>query len=168
MVEEDAHGDLVDRLLEDWRRERPELDARGMAVVGRLLQLGRRLELRANLALKSSNLRYSELDVLATLRRSGHPYQLTPTRLRETVLLSSGAMTALLDRLEVRRLLIRMPDPADRRVRSVALTPAGIELIDQAIEARFSEAAAAVSALSEKENEDLSALLRRLLLSLPT
>ncbi|MEM7583741.1 MAG: MarR family transcriptional regulator [Acidobacteriota bacterium] len=161
-----ASEDLLDQLIEDWRRERPELDASAMGVVGRLLQLGRRLEARAGLAIKPFGLPYSDLDVLATLRRRGEPYQMTPTELRQSILLSSGAMTALLDRLEAKRLLIRMPDPADRRVRSVALTPAGIKLIDRAIEVRFEEAHSALAGLEPAEREQLADLLRKLVLTL--
>jgi DNA-binding MarR family transcriptional regulator len=161
-----ADLDLVDRLLADWARERPDLDAAPMAVVGRVLVLGQVLTARANAVLKDAGLTYSDLDVLATLRRAGSPYRLTPTALRRSVLLTSGAMTACLNRLEARGLLTREPDADDRRVLAAALTPAGRDLADQAIAPRFAEAAEAVAGLAADERATLAGLLRKLTLSL--
>ena len=159
-------GDVVDQLLEDWRWERPDLDAAPMAVVGRILHLANRLEARANEALKAASLSYTDLDVLATLRRSGSPYRLTPTVLCRSVLLTSGAMTACLDRLEARGLLTREPEAGDRRSLAAMLTDRGRDLADTAIGLRFAEAGAAVAALSPEEREQLAGLLRKLGLSL--
>lgn len=155
-------ADKTDHLLADWRRERPDLDVEPMAVVGRILSLGRQLEGRANEALKDSGLRYTELDVLATLRRSGKPYRRTPTNLRDSVLITSGAMTACIDRLEQRGLVARQDNPQDRRSKSVVLIAAGRRLVDSAIESRFLEAAESVSALTLRERDALARLLRKL------
>ncbi|HET9482762.1 MAG TPA: MarR family transcriptional regulator [Xanthomonadales bacterium] len=157
-----AGTDRIDRLLDEWRSERPALDAGAMAVVGRLLSLGRRLEGRANAALKPLGLHYTDLDVLATLRRGGRPYRRTPTELRDSVLITSGAMTACLDRLERNGLIARVADPNDRRSSAAELTPEGRKLIDRAIAVRFAEATEAVSALSEAERVRLAALLKKL------
>lgn len=154
--------DNVEHLLADWRRERPDLDVEPMAIVGRVLNLGHRLEARANTALKSLGLHYTDLDVLATLRRSGKPYRLTPTQLRESVLITSGAMTACLDRLEANGLIVRRDNPDDRRSRAAGLTPAGTKLIDKAIVTRFGEAADAVASLSARERGSLAGLLQKL------
>lgn len=154
--------DKVESLLVDWRRERPDLDAEPMAVVGRILSLGRRLEARANTALKPMGLHYTDLDVLATLRRSGKPYRLTPTGLRESVLITSGAMTACLDRLEANGLIARRDNPDDRRSKSAGLTVAGTKLIDKAIVTRFAEAANAVAGLSARDRATLAGLLKKL------
>jgi len=154
--------DVVDRLLRDWRRERPDLDAAPMAVVGRVLALGRLLEARANKWLKGTGLIYTDLDVLATLRRSGDPYRLTPTVLRKSVLVTSGAMTACLNRLENLGLLKRSLEDADRRSLMAALTDKGLKLVDKAILVRFTEAAAAVAGLSATERASLAKLLRKL------
>jgi MarR family len=105
--------DRIDHLLAEWHAERPELDAAAMAVVGRLLSIGRQLEARANAVLKPLGLHYTDLDVLATLRRGGRPYRRTPTELRNFVLITSGAMTACLDRLERNALIARLDDPHD-------------------------------------------------------
>ena len=158
--------DLLDSLIDDWQGQRPELDASAMGVVGRVLQLGRILEGRAGRALKKFDIHYTDLDVLATLRRSGAPFRLTPTKLRESVLITSGAMTAVLDRVEKAGLLRRVPDPSDRRVRAVELTPEGKERIDKAIEVRFAEAEMALRGISPEDRETLASLLRRVILSI--
>ncbi|WP_266170779.1 MarR family winged helix-turn-helix transcriptional regulator [Dyella subtropica] len=160
--------DRVDQLLRDWQRERPDLNATAtaMAVVGRILNLGRVLEARANDSLKTVGIHYTDLDVLATLRRSGTPYRLTPTVLRQSVLITSGAMTACLNRLEKAGLVIRNPENSDRRSLTATLTPKGVALIDRAIVVRFAEAAQAVSELSRTEQYELSKLLRKLGMSL--
>jgi DNA-binding MarR family transcriptional regulator len=154
--------DRTDRLLAEWQAERPELDAAAMAVVVRLLSIGRLLEARANTALKPLGLHYTDLDVLATLRRGGRPYRRTPTELRDSVLITSGAMTACLDRLERNGLVARVADPHDRRSSAAELTMQGRKLIDKAIAVRFGEAAEALAGLSEGECSRLAALLKKL------
>ncbi len=161
--DDEAKGsDRIDRLLAEWQTERPELDATAMAVVGRLLSIGRRLEGRANAALKPLGLHYTDLDVLATLRRGGRPYRRTPTELRDSVLITSGAMTACLDRLERNGLIARVADPHDRRSSAAELTTEGRKLIDKAIAVRFEEAAGALATLSDSERVRLAALLKKL------
>lgn len=152
--------DVVDHLLRDWERERPDLDASAMAVVGRLLHIGGLLQSRANERLRDYGIGYTELDVLATLRRSGTPYRLSPTVLRKSVLLTSGAMTACLNRLEQRQLILRTPDDIDRRSLMASLTDRGLKLIDEAIESHFSAAAEAVGGLKPDERAELGRLLR--------
>ncbi len=154
--------DLVDLLLSDWKRERPDLNAKPLAIVGRILHLGTLLEARATDCLRETGISYTEFDVLATLRRSGAPYRMTPTKLRQSVLLTSGAMTACLDRLERRELIVRHADPNDRRSLGVCLTRPGVKLIDEIIAIRFDEAKNAVAGLSAEEQSTLSQLLRRL------
>lgn len=155
-----AYEDVVDQLLRDWTRERPDLDVSAMAVVGRLLHLGGLLQARASEWLREHGISYTELDVLATLRRSGAPYRLSPTALRKSVLLTSGAMTACLNRLEQRGLISRSPDDADRRSLMATLTERGVQLIDEAVTSHFSAAARAVSGLDRDECAELARLLR--------
>ncbi len=155
-------------LISDWRREKPDLEVEPMGIVGRILQLGRILEKRAGVALKGFDIHYTDLDVLATLRRSGKPFQLTPTELRKSVLITSGAMTTLLNRLQKKELVKRVPDEEDGRVLAVALTSAGVNLIDQAIVVRFQEAASAAASLSPQEQAELGHLLKKMILSLET
>ncbi len=156
--------DLLDTLRAEWRRERPELDTRAMGVVGRLLVLGETLRKRANDVLSPFDIGYTDLDVLATLRRSGEPFRLRPADLLRTVLIQSGSLTACLDRLERRGFLRRTITPGDRRSRSVELTASGLDLIDRAIEARFAEAEEFAAALDEEERRSLETLLRKLAL----
>ena len=154
--------DLVDRLIEDWARERPELDARAMSGVGRIMRVGHMLGLRINRLIKPFRITYTDLDLLATLRRSGEPFTLTPEQLRQSVLLTSGAMTAAIDRLEKKGHIKRRQDSKDRRVRRISLSAQGRALIDEVIELRFKEAEDALSALTQSERERLYGLLRKL------
>ncbi|MEL6821396.1 MAG: MarR family transcriptional regulator [Calditrichota bacterium] len=155
--------DLIDRLIEEWKTERPELDTSAMGVVGRIIMLGNLLQKRAGEALKPFGMHYTDLDVLATLRRSGPPYRLTPTELLNSVLLTSGAMTTLLNRLEKSGHITREPDPNDGRVKAVKLTEQGIELIDRAIEIRFKEARESISGVSKRDFSELEKILKKLM-----
>lgn len=154
--------DRIDALQSDWAQERPELDTSGIAIVGRIMMLSTVLERRVADALKPHDLNYSDFDVLATLARAGGSYELTPTELMNAVVLSSGAMTALLDRLTQRSLIMRGQSKSDGRVRTARLTPAGKALVDQAVPARFLEALDAVAGFSKTEQKSLADMLRRL------
>ena len=156
--------DLIENLVIDWKRERPELDASAMLIVGRILNLGKTLEKRMDKVLKDTEICYSDLDVLATLRRSGKPYELTPKELMQSVLITSGAMTALLDRLTKRDLIYRSVDEKDSRVKRAGLTKKGIKTIGVAIENRFKDASETISELNEREKEILSKLLKKMML----
>lgn len=158
--------DIVDQLLRDWARERPDLDVSAMAVVGRLLHLGELLQARASGHLRKHGIGYTELDVLATLRRSGAPYRLSPTALRKSVLLTSGAMTACLNRLEQRGLIQRSSDDADRRSLMASLTAGGLQLIDEAIASHFDAAAQMMAGFDCDEQDELAHLLRMFRLQL--
>ncbi|MEM7549299.1 MAG: MarR family transcriptional regulator [Bacteroidota bacterium] len=156
--------DVIDELIAEWKQERPELDTSAMSIVGRILKLGKVLEKSASRALRGSNIHYTDLDVLATLRRSGTPYQLTPTQLMQSVLITSGAMTTLLNRLTKLGLIYRSVDKKDARIKRAGLTKKGIEVIDKSIEIRFEEASKAVNVFHETERELLSKLLKKMLL----
>ena len=158
--------DIIDRLIEEWKQERPELDAEAMHIVGRIIKLGKVLEKQASAALKDYNIYYTDLDVLATIRRSGKPYQLAPKALMESVLITSGAMTALLDRLTKLELIYRTPDEKDGRIKLAGLTKHGKEIIDKAIVTRFEEAKSSVSVFKSREHDQLSKLLKKMLKSL--
>ena len=124
--------DHVDHLLAQWQRERPDLDTTLLAISTRLVRLSRYLDRTIADHLAPFGLHEGEVNVLAALRRSGPPYVLTPTELYRSLLVSSGAMTNRLDRLEEAGLLERTPDPDDRRKVQVGLTTAGRELVDEA------------------------------------
>jgi DNA-binding MarR family transcriptional regulator len=165
-MNDELQDDIIDRLGAEWKPQRPELDVDAMQVVGRALSLGKRLEKRASTALNTFGIHYTDLDVLATLRRSGAPYSLSPKALMASVLITSGAMTALLDRLTKLGLIIREPDLSDGRIKRATLSPKGITLIDKAIQVRFEEAQASVTGLSAEEQQQLSALLKKWMASL--
>lgn len=158
--------DIIDKLVSDWKQERPEIDASAMQIVGRIIKLGKTLEKRAGNALKESKIHYTDLDVLATIRRSGAPYQLTPKELMESVLITSGAMTTLLDRLTKLELIFRANDEKDGRIKRACLTEKGKEVIDKAIKIRFNEASESIKTLETKEQKVLASLLKKLMSSL--
>lgn len=159
----DPKADIIDNLISEWNQEQPDLDPSAMEIVGRVLRLGKLLEKSAGKALQDCNIHYTDLDVLATLRRSGKPFELTPKQLMKSVLITSGSMTALLDRLTKLDLIYRAPDENDRRIRRAGLTTKGIKTINEAIKLRFEEANNSVSILDNKEREQLSSLLKKLL-----
>lgn len=155
-------SDLITSLISDWKQQRPDLKAESMAITGRILRLAHFYEQEIAKTLKPFNLQYSELDVLATLRRKGNPFELSPKQLMLSVVLTSGAMTACLDRLEKRELIQRAADPNDRRGRVIRLTTTGISLVDEAIEARFEQAEEGIIGLSDPEQKELVELLSKL------
>src|SRR5687768_834681 len=115
--------DAVDRIIEQWRRERPDLDPSAKAITGRVTRLQRLIsESFADEAFGPHGLNGADYGILATLRRAGRPYELTPTQLARQQMVTSGGMTAMLDRLQGRGLLERAPNPEDRRGSIVRLT----------------------------------------------
>jgi DNA-binding MarR family transcriptional regulator len=159
--------DLVDRIIEQWDDEKPDLDTSALAAMNRVVRLGRHIEAHLRQALAPFGLDVWSYDVLAALRRQGKPYDLSPTELRRAAILTSGAMTNRIDRLEERNLVERFADPDDRRALRVHLTDEGLRLIDEAIEIRFSAAEDLASRLTAKEIHEVSRLLRKLLLAMP-
>ncbi len=155
--------DLMDRLVSEWGEEAPDLEANAMQIIGRIIQLGRRFEKDAARALKPFGLQYTDFDIVATLRRTGAPYELTPGQLGKSVLLTSGAMTAALDRLEYAGLVTRHSSEIDRRVKSAKLTKAGRELAVKAATARFAAANDAIKDVSTSSRKSLARALRELL-----
>jgi DNA-binding MarR family transcriptional regulator len=159
--------DGVDLILEQWRRERPDLDPSPIGVVGRISRLARELEQRLEPVYREQGLEPGWYDVLATLRRIGPPYQLRPTEFSNTLMLTSSGTTKRLDRLEQAGLITRAPDPEDRRGTLITLTDAGYELVDTAAEAHLENERRLLSALTAAERRELADLLRTLQLGLP-
>ncbi|MCX4509034.1 MULTISPECIES: MarR family winged helix-turn-helix transcriptional regulator [Streptomyces] len=159
--------DPVDAITAQWAAVRPELDTVPMAVFGRIYRLSSAMALRIDKAYKPFGIARGEFDVLATLRRSGEPYTLSPRQLSATLMLTTGGMTGRLDRLERAGLLSRSPDPHDRRGLRVTLSDRGRALVDEAVEAGLAAQREALeSALDEEEAEQLAGLLRKLLTSI--
>jgi DNA-binding MarR family transcriptional regulator len=158
--------DRIDRILAQWSRERPELDTRVMGLVGRIQRAAAALRPRLDDTHERSGLQGESFDVLASLRRSGRPYQLSPTQLYREMMLTSGAMTNRIDRLEEAGLVSRRPDPLDRRGTLVRLTAKGKALIDAATPEHVANEERLLAGLSAREQLQLADLLRKLLLSL--
>ena len=158
--------DAVDRITTQWRRERPDLDSTPMEVIGRISQLSALIQRELERVFAQHGLAGGDFDVLATLRRSGAPYRLTPGELSRSTMVTTGGMTKLLDRLESRGLIRREPDPRDRRGKRIALTDDGRALVDRAVEAHLQNEERLLADLSDAEREELAALLRELLIAL--
>ena len=155
--------DAVDRFVAQWARERPDLDLAPMALIGRLGRLSALGTAVIEAGLAKHGLKLGEFDVLASLRRAGKPYELTPGALIRQLMLSSGAMTNRLDRLESNGLVQRAPDPADRRGVIVRLTPEGHKVVDDAVTDHVTTEAGLLEPLSASERAALDRLLRKLL-----
>ena len=156
--------DRAAKAVEQWKRERPDLDVSPMLVLGRLNEASS-LVARERLAplFARFGLQAGEFDVLATLRRSGQPYALTPTALYEATMVTSGAMTNRLDRLEKAGLILRGPHPNDRRGIVVQLTEKGLTLIDEALTAHVANEHEILAGLTSAERETLAQLLGKLI-----
>lgn len=153
-------------MLDQWRRERPEIDANGMALVPRVMRLAHLYDTEMASASRSFGLKPGWLDVLSALRRIGPPYRMSATELARWVLLSSGGMTSRLDRMEEARLLRRRPDPSDRRGVLIELMPRGREVIDAAIDAHLALYEELLSpALTKAEQRRFIELMRKQILA---
>ncbi|WP_166533913.1 MarR family winged helix-turn-helix transcriptional regulator [Blastococcus xanthinilyticus] len=158
--------DAVDLILRQWARERPDLDCSPMGVIGRITQLQREVHLAQRATFARYGLDAPSFDVLAALRRAGEPYQLTPTALMRTALVTSGAITQRLDRLEERGLITRERSVSDGRAVVVTLTAAGRAALDAALPDHLETERRLLDALPADDREQLAALLRRLLVGL--
>lgn len=154
--------DEVDRLIEAWRRERPDLDVAPMEVLSRVSRLARHLDRARSQAFDTHGLESWEFDVLAALRRAGAPYQLSPGKLLKETLVTSGTMTNRVDRLAARGLVERLPDPTDRRGVLVQLTPAGRDAVDAAMADLLTHERALLGSLSERDQQKIARVLREL------
>jgi DNA-binding MarR family transcriptional regulator len=156
-------ADHVDRLLEQWAVARPDLDASPMGVIGRLSRLARIIDIELNRTFSKHDLDRSSFDVLATLRRSNPEHCLTPAELMRSSMVTSGAVTQRLDRLEARGLVSRTPSATDGRGVRVALTREGLALIDRALPDHIANEERILASLSKSEREALADTLRGLL-----
>ncbi len=155
--------DRIDKILAQWRRERPDLDTTAMGLFGRLRNLALHLSREMEKTFGRFGLNSANFDMLATLRRSGEPYTLSPSDLMETMMVSSGTMTNRIDQLERAGLVARSQNPDDGRSFLISLTPKGFELIDAAVTAHVETQKRLISTLSEGERMALDRLLRNYL-----
>jgi DNA-binding MarR family transcriptional regulator len=158
--------DHVQHVLEQWRRETPELDPAPMGIVGRIRRLALLLNAEIEPVFEAHGLNGGEFDVLTALRRTGRPFRLTPTELSEALIVTSGGMTKRLAALEGDGLIRREPDPHDGRSTVVTLTPKGRRLVETILAEHLENAERLLSGLSTSESTELAGLLQVLAISL--
>ena len=154
--------DDVDRIVQAWRSERSDVDFKPLEVLSRVTRISKHLERLRRAVFSVHGLDVWEFDVLATLRRAGKPYQLTPTALMAQTLVTSGAMTNRINRLEARGLVSRRPDSDDGRRVVVALAEPGKKLVDRALDDLLAAEQRALEPLNATERHELVGLLRSL------
>jgi DNA-binding MarR family transcriptional regulator len=159
-------SDAVDQLLTQWGRERPDVEVGPMGVIGRITRLSRLLDRELKEFFAGHGLERWEFDVLATLRRSGPPYELTAGALNRAAMVTSGAITNRIDRLAARGLVERVHDEEDRRSVRVRLTDQGRTMVDEMVGPHVANEARLLAALTSEERDRLAGLLRGLLESL--
>lgn len=163
MTEEQDH---VDRIQAAWRVERPDLDVRPQGVIGRLHRIATRLTSELNLVYAQHGLTEGEFDVLAALRRAGTPYERAPGEIALHTMVTTGAVSKRVDRLEEAGLVHRRRSDADGRGRMVRLTPAGKRLIDKAFTAHIANEQRLLEILTPSEADQLEKLLKNWLIRL--
>jgi len=154
--------DPVDEIVEQWTRERPDVDVSGMAIIGRITRLEKLLRPRLDAVFAQHDLESWEFDVLATLLRNGEPHQLTPGQLLDSMMITSGAMTNRIDRIERRGFVKRAKSPTDGRQVLVTLTKNGLKKVDAALIDHAANESAIVDALTPDQRDQLIDLLRLL------
>ncbi|MFD3542849.1 MarR family winged helix-turn-helix transcriptional regulator [Streptomyces sp. NPDC058662] len=161
-----GEADAVDAITAQWYAVRPDLETAPMAVFGRIYRITKSMGDAMEATYGRFGISRGEFDVVATLRRSGAPYTLSPRQLSATLMLTTGGMTGRLDKLEKAGLLCRRPDPHDRRGLQVTITDRGLALVDEAVTAGLEVQRAALTGLSDEEVAVLTGLLRKLLAGL--
>lgn len=154
--------DHVDEILRQWRSERPELDTSSMGLIGRLSRVSAQFATEMDKTFRVFGLNAAGFDVLATLRRSGAPFALSPGDLIAATMVTSGTMTNRIDRLSEADLVERIKNPEDSRSALVRLTPRGRDLIDKAVEAHVETQQRLLEPLDARDRQDLVKLLRKL------
>jgi DNA-binding MarR family transcriptional regulator len=155
--------DKIDLIVERWRTVRPDLDPASTEVIGRIVRMEYFITRRVLQDLARHGINVGEFDVLAALRRCGEPYQLSPNQLQNMVLISSGALTNRINRLEMAGLVRRTPDPTDRRGVIVTLTARGLEVIEDAAGHHLAAEAELLEPLDADERTQMARLLKKLL-----
>jgi DNA-binding MarR family transcriptional regulator len=158
--------DFTDRLLTKWASARPDIGVDLLQVTARLARIGPLLARRQEAVFERFGLSRGEVGMLSSLRTSGPPHRLSPTRLGQGLMLSSAGVTSRLDRLERRGFVVRLPDPDDRRGVIVELTDAGLDIVDAAVAANSVSDRQLMERLEPEEIETLEGLLRKVLAGL--
>ena len=151
----------MDAILEQWARERPDLDPSPIGLIGRLHRIGDVLNVELRAVFAEAGLGDGDFDVLVTLRRNGSPYELTPSQLGASTMVTSSAVTKRIDRLERAGLVSRAVSDQDARSRRIRLTDAGFALVDRLMTLHIANEARLVAGLSARDRAQLAAILRR-------
>jgi DNA-binding MarR family transcriptional regulator len=159
-----SQRDPVDVIVAQWQHERPDLDSSTMGIIGRIDRLSPILDARLTRVFSAHGLDFPGFDVLASLRRSGAPYELTPSQLAASMMVTPGAVTQRLARLEGQGLIERTHSTSDRRKVTVSLTPLGLRTVDEAVADHCRNEQAILSIYTAEERAVLVDLLRRLLI----
>ncbi len=160
--------DHVDKIIKQWHQERPELDVEPMEVIGRIKQLSQYFLRGMDKTFSAHGLNGATFDVLATIRRSGAPYGLSPSDLIASTMVTSGTMTNRIDQLVKAGLVERTPNPQDARGFIISLTNEGHALIDRVLNEHVKTQAQLTAALTKEDKESLNLILRKFLISLDT
>lgn len=161
MIGSMSTADRVDRIQAEWRRERPDVDVGPQGVIGRLHRLAAALTTELVAVYDEFGLGEGDFDVLCALRRAGKPYERQPADLARATMLTTGAITKRLDRLEERGLVRRVKVAGtDRRTKLARLTPTGHALIDKAFTAHMANEQRLITSLPERDRASLERILR--------
>jgi DNA-binding MarR family transcriptional regulator len=168
-LQQDNGADAVDAIVAQWQRERPDLDPSAKHITGRIVRLAslfvQEFERNKQRVLGGYGLNESDFGVLAPLRRSGEPFELTPTELARHRMITSGGMTAALDRLEKKGMVVRVANPADRRGSLVRLTELGRDVVDASMVLHAETEHTLVAPLDADDARQLERILRQLLIA---
>lgn len=157
--------DAIDRIVREWNAVRPGLDVSATHVLQRITRLYLLQSSSFAKVFGAFGLTFGEYEVLAALLRSGPPHRMKPRDLVGALVLSSGAVTNRIDRVEALGLVERLPDPQDRRGTLVALTERGERMVENAAAAHLANEERLLEGLAPQQRRQLAELLRQLLLS---
>ena len=157
--------DRVDKIIKQWHRERPELDVEPMEIIGRIKQSSQYLSREMDKTFSRHGLNGASFDVLATIRRSGAPYSLSPSDLMASTMVTSGTMTNRIDQLVKAGLVERTPNPQDSRGFIISLTNEGYVLIDRVLNDHVKTQAQLTAALTKEDKKSLNSILRKFLIN---
>jgi DNA-binding MarR family transcriptional regulator len=157
--------DHVDKVVAEWDVQDKDREMGKVQLIVRMIRISAILERELSTLAKYFDVKPGQFEVLSALRRA-HPMTLSPSDLIQGTLLSSGAMTPLVDRLEAKALVRRLADPKDGRSVRVALTPEGLTVIDRVLSDRLARFKALMARLDPGEGAAAAASLRKILMYL--
>jgi DNA-binding MarR family transcriptional regulator len=152
-------ADRVGRIVARWRDIRPDLDPTPMLVIARIARLATLTDELLRPPFEAAGLTSGDFDLIAALRRQDPPHAASPGELALAMLVTTGATTKRIDRLERQGYVTRRPADGDGRGRVVTLTVAGVRLADDLIASHLANEASILRSLTPTEQDDLAGLL---------